>query len=673
MKISRKAQKYFLELAGLSLAILIVLFFYTRAERTLYYWDFGDYQSTLSDLHGSILNPTGRYFSSLLKIQKSEYPLNWALLFPFIPHGYFAHRIFFTGYLGICGLIPGAYASKIICNKILKNVKWGNIAFVIFLLSPGPWMLVLRGWPDVIALGLIWLGFAIAFKPTKVSNYWLGIFMIAYGAIMRKTVILLALVLVLFLATHLFTRRKKYNALFLPRKSLVITAVGLVITVLLTPGTYLTVFNRNNSQFYRPFFVTWNQYFNNLFSINGSIQVIGAIFLPILLLILRKMRRDIEIKWKIIFMIFLIPILQMTLWMTLLSQATDHHMVQWVPIYFSISMAVLSAIIHQIYSNRYSRIAVGSATLIVLLNLVVFLITICAVITPFANPRYSFERPIGRSLAPLERPDYDSLVNLGTTLKNLTVKNELNLAVLNESHEMNSGIARSLKRKYNLSNLDFATLGALDYRDDLGLNQLLNAGLFLIPNKMIVLIPGFQTNLSIMANNIGVYAHHHPDLFTPIGTYLFGAPKSINSWWNNEYIKSSSTFTLYKLNRPLTAGEKIQLSGTISNDILRGSHYAGSFVLAIAPDSGFGPSATNGDKIDVSISDPNFAGVMTKSKSFIINSTCDFELKELSGEIIKGTIGKNRINIGANSQNYITIKNGSMFTSKLCNYQLLPY
>jgi hypothetical protein len=156
-------------------------------------------------------------------------------------------------------------------------------------------MLVLRGWPDVIALGLIWLGFATAYKPTNSSSYWLGIFLIAFGAIMRKTTILLALTLFFFLVIYLISSRKKDKSLFSSRKSLFFMLLGIVITVLLTPGTFLTIFTRNNTQFYRPFTVTWIEYFNNLFSINGSIQVFGAALLPFLLIILKKMNNNLII------------------------------------------------------------------------------------------------------------------------------------------------------------------------------------------------------------------------------------------------------------------------------------------------------------------------------------------------------------------------------------------
>jgi hypothetical protein len=263
-------------------------------------------------------------------------------------------------------------------------------------------------------------------------------------------------------------------------------------------------------------------------------------------------------------------------------------------------------------------------------------------------------------------------MSLGETLKNLSIKNSSNIVILNESHEMNLGIVKDLKRKYDIANLNYASIAALDYRDDLGLNQLLNANLLLIPKKMIALIPGFQTNLSIMANNMRIYADQHPELFTPISTYRFGSLNSDKSWWNNEYAKSSSTFTLYRLNKSLTDQQKIQLSHTIANDIFRGSHYAGSFILAVAPNSGGGPSAANGDKAVFSIRNNEYVGIAIKSKSLIMRSTCDFKFQNLSGELGNGNIGENKINLGASSQNYITIENSPIPYKKLCNYQILP-
>lgn len=655
-------------LAGL--VILIILIFYVHDERTVYYWDFGDYQHTLSDLQGSFFNPSHGFFANIVKIQKSEYPLNWASFFVLIPHGFFAKRIFFVSYLGLCGLLPWAFSAKILIEKILFSKIYGNVAFVILLLSPGPWMLVFRGWPDVVALGLIWLGFAIAFKPATVKYFCFGIFLISYGAIMRKTTVILAAVLLVLLVLQLLFKYAKIRLNAIPLRNIFYTILSIAIVIFLTPGTYLTIFGRNNAQFYRPFNVTWFEYFNNLFSINGSIQVVGAAILPFLMIALNKISTKYTISWKLIIFFSVIPIIQMILWMKILSQATDHHMVQWVPMYFALSVAFLCVLISELIQNKWKK--VGITSLIILINMLLFAVTLLMTVTPLGNPQYSFERPIARSLAPIRRPDFNSLMSLGIQLAALSSKNIQNIAILNESHEMNSGIVQDLKRKFHIINLSTATIGALDYRDDIGLNQLLDANLFLVPTDFITLIPDYQNNLMILAKDLQKYAISQPNEFLPVSQYLIGAAAGTKSWWNNQYIKSSSLFTLYKLAHPLSLLTKEKISNQMIADIIKAAHFSGSYILAFGPHNGFGPSATNGNTIKFSLSAGESAGIQMLNKSLEINTNC-YSVFKVGGKIsIKLHPGSQKISTSMIPGGILILHNAKTSANSMsCSYQLL--
>jgi len=651
-------------------AVLLISFCsaYDLLEQTLYYWDFGDYQHTLSNLHGSLINPTQSFFSSYVKIQKSEYPLNWAMFFPFLPHDFFAIRAVFTSYLALCGLIPWAYGAKIFSDKIIGDKRIGNFAFAALMLSPGPWMLVLRGWPDVIALGFIWLGFAIAIKPDVVSKYWMGIFLICFGAVMRKTTVLLASVLLVVLAIYAAYSYIKAKQKIYSTKNACYVLLGILGTIALTPGFYLTIFSRNNSLFYKPFNVNWAQYLNNLFSINGSVQVLIAVLLPVFVLILKYSQREIQISLKFIFVILAIPILHVLLWMKILAQATDHHMVQWVPFYFSISIAVVIKIISvKLSDKKHLRYLLAEITLAIAL-ICLFVITVSFSVTPFGSPRYSFERPLARSIAPIKRPDIVSLVNLGKELKFLDQAPTKTIAVLNESHEINVDIIKDIIRKNSIAHLNYATIGSLDYRDDLGLNELLNSSYFLIPRNILFVIPGYQDNLAIISKAMDRYVADHPKLFKKMWMGKIGAPFDTKAWWNNQYIKSSSIFNLYVLTENLSGQEKDSLGEAIARSIMQNGHFVGSFILLTGPNGSGGPSAINGDRIEFSLNNDDFASVLARTNIFNVQTNCEGDILAESGKKYKIHVGLQEIALTSNSPTHFIIRNRSVEPSNYCRY-----
>ena len=77
---------------GIGLIALI----HTSLEKTLYYWDFGEYQRNLIQLHIAAKDGLQPFLSQLWEYQNSEYPVSWAGPFALFPFFSFTNRVAFT-------------------------------------------------------------------------------------------------------------------------------------------------------------------------------------------------------------------------------------------------------------------------------------------------------------------------------------------------------------------------------------------------------------------------------------------------------------------------------------------------------------------------------------------------------------------------------------------------
>ena len=135
----------------LVLGIGLIALLHTSFEKTLYYWDFGDYQRNLIQLHHSAKDGFQAFLTQLWEYQNSEYPVSWAGPFALFPFFSFENRAAFSIMLSTIGIFIWAKATQAITFKIFVDRRVSNIALILFCTSAGPWMLALRGWPYVIA------------------------------------------------------------------------------------------------------------------------------------------------------------------------------------------------------------------------------------------------------------------------------------------------------------------------------------------------------------------------------------------------------------------------------------------------------------------------------------------------------------------------------------------
>ncbi len=520
----------------LVLAIGLVALIHTSLEKTLYYWDFGDYQRNLIQLHLAAKDGFGPFISQLWEFQNSEYPVSWAGPFALFPFFSFTNRAAFTILISTIGIYLWAKSTQILAFKIFKNLQLSKLALIVLCCSAGPWMLALRGWPDVIACGLIWFGFARSFETKRAEEFVWGLLLILLGVVMRKTTFDLGFCLALFSTlsiTNLQFFQNAKAALSKKRMIFVLQFTLILTWLILNPGFIESVFIRNNRDFYKPFQVTFKEYINNLVAMNGSIFLLLSLVAVAFLLTYGFRQKRYGIVGLGIF-----PFLYTAIWMSLFKQATDHHMVQWVP---TISTLGTIAILH-FFKDRKNWPLIKRSTILV--NFLMLGIVLTMTETPFASPSNAFARPFAHSVAPLQRPDIASLMALKKEIAPLIFSGK-SFVSLNESHEFNQGTLKAMFQNVKSDKLSLLSIGTVDYRDDPGFRNFFEAEYLLVPDPYIPLIPKYQRTLMEFNSEFQMTAGAS-GFWQKEATYHIGDTSSSSTWWSNDYAKTRTNLSLYR-------------------------------------------------------------------------------------------------------------------------------
>jgi hypothetical protein len=520
----------------LVLGIGLVALIHTSLEKTLYYWDFGDYQRNLIQLHLAAKDGFGPFISQLWEFQNSEYPVSWAGPFALFPFFSFTNRAAFTILISTMGIYLWAKSTQILAFKIFKNLQLSKLALIVLCCSAGPWMLALRGWPDVIACGLIWFGFARSFETNRAEEFVWGLLLILLGVVMRKTTFdlgfCLALISTLSITNLQFFQNAK--AALSKKRMIFVLQFTLILTwLILNPGFIESVFLRNNRDFYKPFQVTFKEYINNLVAMNGSIFLLLSLVAVAFLLTYGFREKRFGIVGLGIF-----PFLYTAIWMSLFKQATDHHMVQWVP-----TIATLGTItILHFFKDRKNWPLIKRST--ILFNFLMLGIVLTMTETPFASPSNAFARPFAHSVAPLQRPDIASLMALKKEIAPLIFSGK-SFVSLNESHEFNQGTLKAMFQDVKSDKLSLLSIGTVDYRDDPGFRNFFEAEYLLVPDPYIPLIPKYQRTLMEFNSEFQMTAGPS-GFWQKEVTYQIGDTSASSTWWSNDYAKTRTNLSLYR-------------------------------------------------------------------------------------------------------------------------------
>jgi len=520
----------------LLLGIGLIALIHTSLEKTLYYWDFGDYQRNLIQLHLAAKDGFGPFISQLWEFQNSEYPVSWAGPFALFPFFSFTNRAAFTILISTVGIYLWAKSTQILTSKIFKKDDLSKLALILLCCSAGPWMLALRGWPDVIACGLIWFGFAKSFETKRADEFIWGFLLILLGIVMRKTTFDLGFCLGLISCLSVVNRQFLQNTRtsFSRNKKTLITQFTLIAGwILINPGFIESVFIRNNRDFYKPFQVTFKEYINNLVAMNGSIFLLLSLVAVGFLMVFGIKQR----RFGLMGLGFL-PFLFTAIWMTLFKQATDHHMVQWVPTIATLGlMFILNIFLNKKYWAQLRKASMLSGFF--LLGIVLTMPQ-----TPFASPSNAFARPFAHSIAPIQRPDMANLATLKADIYPLILSGA-SIVSLNESQEFNQGTLKAMFQNSNFKKIALPPIGTMDYRDDPGFRNFFDADYLLVPDPYIPLIPKFQNTLMEFNSEFQTTAEKL-GYWRKKASYAIGDISSSSTWWSVDYAKRQTKMTLYK-------------------------------------------------------------------------------------------------------------------------------
>jgi hypothetical protein len=407
-----------------------------------------------------------------------------------------------------------------------------------------------------------------------------------------------------------------------------------MLSLFATPGFITSIFQRDNEFFYLPFQVNFSQYIGNLISMNGLIQVLIASSGPLILFLFRNRFKSFpRSKNFICFYLSAFPFLFTLSWMMTLKQATDHHMVQWVPTYFALCSLIL---LHLFLLLRKSKMILGNLAIVTFAIVVLTVSTIpfFQVNTPFASPVNPLLRPIAHSFAPIVRDDYQGLQKLAKFLKSLPSNDEnKSISVLNESHEMNAGIIKTLIRESNIKNLKVLPVGGIDFRDDPGLNRIANSDYLILSDPFVGIIPGYQ-KLLLASNRAYTQISFDPNVYIKIYESKFGRnnldPNFI--WWDNQYSKASTNISIFmkKSSIPYKTQETMGLS--ILMEQYAHAKNMPSIQLAAGSISSKGSDPYSSESVQLMLDSDNSRGtILWLKKDLSIKSNCPIRVK-IDGE-----------------------------------------
>jgi hypothetical protein len=586
-------------------------------EKTLYYWDFGDYQRNLIQLHLAAKDGLGQYISQLWEFQNSEYPVSWAGPFALFPLISFTNRAVFTILLSIVGIYLWAKSTQILTSKIFKKEDLSKLALILLCCSAGPWMLALRGWPDVIACGLIWFGFAKSFETKRAEEFIWGFLLILLGIVMRKTTLDLGFCLALISSLSVMNRQFLQNArtAILSNTKIFVTQLTLIAAwILINPGFIESVFIRNNRDFYKPFQVTFKEYINNLVAMNGSIFLLLSLVALVLLI-------KFGIKQGRFGLIGLgsLPFLFTAIWMTLFKQATDHHMVQWVPTFATLGMVYIL----KIFSDKKYWAYLKKASILTGFFLLGIVLTMPQ--TPFASPSNAFARPFAHSIAPIQRPDIANLEKLKKDISPL-ILGGASIVSLNESQEFNQGTLKAMFQDSNFKKISLLPIGTMDYRDDPGFRNFFDADYLLVPDPFIALIPKYQHTLKAFNSEFQSTAKSK-NYWEKIASYKIGDISSSSTWWSVDYAKEQTQVSLFRRIIPVPETYRRAFVQNVYEDVKKLGTKMAKIQLVSGSAASEGASLSNNGILTISFSKafPS-STIYSESTGIIVVSQCKLSL-----------------------------------------------
>jgi len=644
----------------LMVGIGLIALIHTSLEKTLYYWDFGDYQRNLIQLHIAAKDGFQPFLSQLWEYQNSEYPVSWAGPFALFPYFSFTNRAAFTILISVVGIYLWAKSMQVLSFKIFKNLELSKLALFLLCCSAGPWMLSLRGWPDVIACGLIWFGFAKSFETKKLEEFIWGFLLISLGVVMRKTTFDLAFCLVLISLISVFKIKHLRDIKDVTRKTrvtLLVQILLLTIWISVNPGFLKSIFLRNNRDFYKPFQVTFEEYVNNLVAMNGSIYLALSSIAVIFLLFYSFKQRRIGLLGLGIF-----PFLFTAIWMNIFRQATDHHMVQWVPTFGTLGLLFTLDLVKQYkkwQSAKNFTLVIGYLSLAIVLVMPQ---------TPFASPSNAFARPFAHSVAPVQRPDITNLADLKLTLEPLILEGN-SIVSLNESQEFNQGTLKAMFQDLNFKKTSLLPLGSMDFRDDPEFRNLLSADYVLAPDPFIPLIPKFQNTLREI-NSSFQRALQNTNYWVKIAAFEIGDVDSSSTWWSVDYAKKNTELILYKKVYSPPLDFKRAFVSDVYRKLILSDIERSRIQLVDGPKSFHGASMSNNQLIEGVFNSGEEITVFLESSEVEVITRCPISIVALE-KIISFQAGRFYITKDKLQTNFMTIR-AKTDKNPSCAIQLRP-
>jgi hypothetical protein len=414
-------------------AVVGILALYVASEQRIYFYDPRGYQEVAIDASAALRRGPYDLYQWLRVQSASEYPPYWALPLVVLPPEVLNLRVPYEVAMGLLGLVPlTVFTAKIACRIFgLRVSPW---MVLVAGLNPLAFLVCVQGVPDLIGMSFIlaamWI---LVSRPMRRTTLFWALLVGSVALLVKKNFLfdLAAVVgcyLIAYAVAALRYRRppERWRNLLKEVLSLrVLLAAAAVIAgiAILTPGTFSSIFGRDNALFYVSYQTSVADVLSSNLAFAGGIVALGlAIAAVVALSVVIARRTSPSVTRNAVFVSAFLIVAEV-LWAIVQKQAGIIHQVHVWPLLMMLGFAGLVRVVPR--SRPVVRPAVRQ---LVALGLAAVLFAYMYAPTPaLEGPRAAASQlPVGiypRVSEPFVQTNFDNLVNIATTVRTLSQTN----------------------------------------------------------------------------------------------------------------------------------------------------------------------------------------------------------------------------------------------------------
>ena len=453
--------------------ILGILALYVAAEERIYFYDPRGFQEVAINAAGAFRTGPHGFYAWLTAQSQGEYPPYWSLPLALLPPDVLNLRVPYEVAMGLLGLVPlTIFTTKIACRTFgLRVSPW---MVLVAGLNPLAFLVCVQGVPDLIGMSLIlaavWI---LVSRPMRRSTLFWALVIGSMALLVKKNFLfdltaVIACYLIAYAVAALRYRRppERWRKLLkeaLSPRVLLATAGAIAGIAVLTPGTLMSIFGRDNALFYVSYQTSLAEVLSSNLSNAGGIVALATAIAAVVSLAIVIGRRTSPTATRNAVMVASFLLVSELLWAIVQKQAGIIHQVHVWPLLMTLGFAGLVRLAPRLGPVVRQSVAI---TLAAALFLFMF-----APVPALATLRVSASRlPAAiypNVTEPVVQSNLGNLVTIATTVRALSASNGPVLVPI-ASHSFNSSLLyQTYAQQAGSPTPDIYQLPQVDLRDAL--------------------------------------------------------------------------------------------------------------------------------------------------------------------------------------------------------------